>query len=260
VKIATFNVNSVRARLEPVLAWFKEAAPDVACLQELKCETNAFPKAEFEALGYTCAVLGQKAYNGVALLSKHGLEDITEGLPGGPDDPQARYIEGTIATKTGAVRVASLYLPNGNPPNTDKFAYKLKWMERLRARAKALLDLEEPFVLAGDYNVIPTPDDVWDEQAMAADALSRPETRAAFRRILHLGLTDAIRACDPRPHQYTYWDYQAGAYPKNHGFRIDHLLLSPQAADRLQSAGIDAHVRGWDKPSDHVPTWIELRV
>ncbi|HAH09476.1 MAG TPA: exodeoxyribonuclease III [Alphaproteobacteria bacterium] len=259
MKIATFNVNSVKARLEGVLAWVKEAAPDVAALQELKCETDAFPHQPFEDLGYICEVLGQKTYNGVALISKYPLEDVLRGLPGGPEDAQARYLEATVAPKGARpLRIAALYLPNGNPPDTEKFTYKLAWMERLYARAQSLLVSEEAFALCGDYNVIPTADDVWDEQAMAADALARPESRRAFRKLMHLGLTDAFRACDARPHQYTFWDYQAGAYPKNHGFRIDHLLLSPQAADRLVSAGIDAHVRGWERPSDHVPVWCEI--
>lgn len=260
MKIATFNVNSVKARLEGVLTWFREAQPDVACLQELKCETAAFPRTAFEDLGYNCAVLGQKTYNGVALLSKHPLEDVMEGLPGDDTDVQARYVEGTVAPKGArAVRVGALYLPNGNPVGTDKFAYKLGWMERLCDRAKDLLSTEEPFALCGDYNVIPTAEDVWDEKAMADDALARPESRRAFRKLLHLGLTDAFRACDPRGHQYTFWDYQAGAFQKGHGFRIDHILLSPQAADRLTGAGIDAHVRAWEKPSDHVPVWCTLK-
>lgn len=258
MKIATFNVNSIKVRLDGLLAWLKEASPDAVCLQELKCETQAFPKAAIEDAGFYTALLGQKTHNGVAILSKHPLEDILEGLPGDPSDEQARYVEAWVGAKGRGVRLGCLYLPNGNPLGTEKFTYKLNWMERLYGHAQSLLALEEPFVLAGDYNVIPTAEDVWDEKAMAGDALAQPESRRAFRKLLHLGLTDAFRACDPRPRQYTFWDYQAGAYQKNHGFRIDHLLLSPQAADRLSGAGIDAHVRGWEKPSDHVPVWCTL--
>ncbi len=258
MKIATFNVNSVKARLETVLAWFKSAAPDVACLQEIKCETNAFPREAFEALGYNCAVHGQKTYNGVALISKHKIEDIREGLPGDKSDEQARYIEGVIATKTGAVRVASVYAPNGNPIDTEKYPYKLKWMDRLIAHTKKLLVDEEPLVLGGDYNIIPTADDVYDPKAWANDALFKLDSRRKLREMLNLGLTDAFRACNANPHQYTFWDYQAGAWQKDHGLRIDHLLLSPQAADRLKTCVIDQKVRGWEKPSDHVPIWCEI--
>jgi exodeoxyribonuclease-3 len=258
MKIATFNVNSVKARLETVLAWFKSASPDVACLQEIKCETNAFPREAFEALGYNCAVHGQKTYNGVALISKHKIEDIREGLPGDKSDEQARYIEGVIATKTGAIRVASIYAPNGNPVETEKYPYKLKWMDRLIAHTKKLLVDEELLVMGGDYNVIPTPDDVWDPKAWANDALFKLESRRKLREMLNLGLTDAFRACNAKPHQYTFWDYQAGAWQKDHGIRIDHLLLSPQAADHLKTCVIDQKVRGGEKPSDHVPIWCEI--
>ena len=260
MKIATFNVNSVKARLDTVLGWFKQASPDVALLQEIKCETQNFPRLEFESLGYNCAVLGQKSYNGVALISKHKIEDVREGLPGDKSDEQARYIEGVIATKTGAVRVASIYAPNGNPPDTDKYPYKLGWMDRLTAHAEKLLAYEEVLVLGGDYNIIPTADDVYDPAAWANDALFKLETRRKLRRMLNLGLTDAFRACNVKPHQYTFWDYQAGAWQKDHGLRIDHLLLSPQAADRLKTCVIDQKVRGWEKPSDHVPVLCELDI
>ena len=260
MKIATFNVNSVKARLDTVLGWFKQAQPDVACLQEIKCETQNFPRLEFESLGYNCAILGQKSYNGVALISKHKIEDIQEGLPGDKSDEQARYIEGVIATKTGAVRVASIYAPNGNPPDTDKYPYKLKWMDRLIAHTKKLLAHEEMLVLGGDYNIIPTADDVYDPAAWAGDALFKLDTRRKLRQMLNLGLTEAFRACNPKPHQYTFWDYQAGAWQKDHGIRIDHLLLSPQAADRLKTCVIDQKIRGQDKPSDHVPIWCELAI
>ena len=260
MKIATFNVNSIKARIDTILTWFKQAQPDVACLQEIKCETNAFPRLEFEALGYNCAVLGQKSYNGVALLSKHKIEDVREGLPGAEGDDHARYIEGVVATKTGAVRVASIYLPNGNPPDTDKFTYKLKWMDRLIEHARELREYEEVLVMGGDYNVIPTAEDVHDPLAWTGDALFRLESRRQLRRIVNLGFTDAFRACNPEPHQYTFWDYQAGAWQKNNGIRIDHLMLSPQAADRLKACAIDKHVRAWEKPSDHVPIWCELDI
>ena len=258
--IATWNVNSVRQRLEHLVAVLRDVGPDVVCLQELKCVDEAFPRAEIEAEGYQVETHGQKGFNGVALLSKRRLEDVRRSLPGDPDDAQARYIEGVVSTGSGAVRVASIYLPNGNPVGTDKYPYKLAWMERLQRHAADLLLLEEPLVLAGDYNVIPEPEDVHDPAAWGEDALYRPETRAAFRRLLHMGLTDAVRACDDRPGRYTFWDYQAGAYQKNLGLRIDHLLLSPQAADRLASAWVHAAPRGWDKPSDHVPVIAELNV
>jgi exodeoxyribonuclease III len=258
MKIATFNVNSIKARVDTVLTWFKQAQPDVACLQEIKCETNAFPAFELEALGYNCAVIGQKSYNGVALISKHKIEDIQLGLPGDDADDHARYIEGTIVMKEGAVRVASIYAPNGNPPDTDKYPYKLKWMDRLIARASKLLEQEEPLVLAGDYNIIPTADDVYDASVWAGDALFKLETRRKLRQLTNLGFTDAFRAVNANPFQYTFWDYQAGAWQKDRGLRIDHLMLSPQAADRLKTCAIDKHTRAWDKPSDHVPIWCEL--
>ncbi len=258
MKIATWNVNSVKARIEAVLGWLKEAEPDVVGFQEIKCVDEAFPRLEFEALGYNVETFGQKTYNGVAILSRHPIEDVTRGLPGF-EDVQSRYIEAVIAPKGGrAIRFACLYLPNGNPVASEKYPYKLNWMAALQQRVESLLPLEESLIVAGDYNVIPTADDVHDPAAWARDALFLPETRAAFRRLENLGLTDAIRACNVLPHQYTFWDYQAGAWPKNNGIRIDHLLLSSQAADRLAGAGIDKHVRGWDKASDHVPAWCAL--
>ncbi len=260
MKIATWNVNSVKARLDTVIAWFREAQPDVACLQELKCEDQAFPAQAFEDLGYNVAVHGQKTYNGVALLSRMPAEDVIRGLPGDPDDAQARYIEATFSKAHLTVRVASLYLPNGNPPDTEKFTYKLRWMDRLESHARELLKREEPFVLAGDYNVIPMPLDARFPEAWTGDALFRPESRAAYRRLANLGLTDAVRQIHgDKPDLYTFWDYQAGAWQKNNGIRIDHLMLSPLAADRLADARIDKHVRGWEKPSDHVPVVITLK-
>lgn len=259
MKIATFNVNSIKARVDTVLTWFKQADPDIACLQEIKCDNNAFPRLEFEALGYHCEVHGQKSYNGVALLSKHKIEDVRTSLPGDDSDDHARYIEGVVATKAGAVRVASLYVPNGNPPDTEKYPYKLRWLDRLIAHAKGLLAHEEALVLGGDYNIIPEPEDVFEPQTWVNDALFKLETRRKLRQLLNLGLTDAFRACNAQPNQYSFWDYQAGAWQKDRGLRIDHLLLSPQAADRLKTCVIDKKVRAWEKPSDHVPVWAEIQ-
>jgi exodeoxyribonuclease-3 len=258
MKIATWNINGVKARLDVALTYLREKSPDVVCLQEIKCVDEGFPCGAFEDLGYSVATHGQKGFNGVAILSKVRPEDLIRGLPGAADDEQARYIEATVATPRGAVRVASIYLPNGNPIGTDKFAYKLAWMSRLDRHARKLLMGEEPLVLAGDFNVIPEPTDAKRPAAWTGDALFQPESRAAFRKLLGHGLTDAVRACHPEPGLYTFWDYQAGAWQKDDGIRIDHLLLSPEAADRLVAAGIDRFTRGWEKPSDHVPAWVEL--
>ena len=226
MRIATFNVNSIKARLAAVTSWLEETQPDIACLQELKCKDETFPTDDIEALGYNCAVLGQKTYNGVALLSRYPLEDVRRGLPGDEADEQARYIEAVVSVEDQALRVASLYLPNGNPAPGDKFDYKLGWMQRLTAHARELLSYEEPLVLAGDYNVIPRGIDVWDPDKWRDDALFRPESRAAFRELMALGFTDAIEACHGRATRYSFWDYQGGAWQKDHGLRIDHLLLS----------------------------------
>ncbi|WP_439575259.1 exodeoxyribonuclease III [Phreatobacter sp.] len=258
--IATWNVNSIKIRVENTLAWLAERKPDVVCLQELKCVDEAFPREPFEAAGYNVATHGQKTYNGVAILSKLPLEDVTPRLPGDEADEQARYIEAVVSTGAGAVRIGGLYLPNGNPVGTEKFPYKLGWMDRLIAHARARRALEEPFILAGDYNVIPMPEDAKNPQDWVGDALFQPETRSRFRQLAALGFTDALRACDASPGLYSFWDYQAGAWQRNNGIRIDHLMLSPQAADRLVTAGIDRHVRGFEKPSDHVPVWCELRL
>ncbi len=257
MKIATFNVNSVKARLGNLKDWLDEAQPDIACLQEIKCVDDAFPKSDIEALGYNVAVHGQKTYNGVAILSRHPLEDVTAGLPGDKSDEQARYLEAVVSIDGGAVRVASIYLPNGNGDD-EKYAYKLKWMDRLIDHARGLLAYEEPLVLAGDYNVIPTDNDVYDPAAWAEDALFLPETRAKFHALLNLGLTDAFRACHTEAHRYSFWDYQRGAWQKDNGIRIDHLLLSAQAADRLTGCDIDRAVRGREKPSDHAPVWASF--
>lgn len=260
MQIATWNINSVKARSDIAVAWLKEANPDVVCLQEIKCEDSGFPSALFEDLGYNVLVHGQKTYNGVAILSKATPEDVTRGLPGDPDDTQARYLEAVIPDPSGPVRVAAIYLPNGNPPGTEKYDYKLRWMDRLKDHARNLLALEEPLVLAGDYNVIPTPRDARFPENWTGDALFLPRTRAKFQELINLGFTDSVRqVMGNRDGIYTFWDYQAGAWQKNNGIRIDHLLLSPQAADRLAGARIDSHVRGWERPSDHVPVVITLK-
>ncbi|MHB8528799.1 MAG: exodeoxyribonuclease III [Caulobacteraceae bacterium] len=257
MRIATWNVNSINARLETVARWFEEEQPDVACLQEIKCVEEKFPAAPFARLGYNIAINGQKAYNGVALLSKTPLEDVRHGLPGEEGDDHARYLEAVVSGPS-PVRVAALYLPNGNPVGTEKFAYKLRWLARLEAHARALLALEEPLVLAGDYNVIPEPEDADNPASWLGDALFQPQSRAAFRALKWLGLTDAYMAADGAPGGYTFWDYQAGAWQRNHGIRIDHLMLSPEAADRLSGVVIHKQVRARDKPSDHVPVVVEL--
>jgi exodeoxyribonuclease III len=260
MRIATWNINGIKARIDSLVVWLKETSPDVVALQELKSVDEGFPAAEIEALGYNVAVHGQKGFNGVALLSKTPLQDVRRGLPGDDNDVQSRYIEAVVPAGNSVVRIGGLYLPNGNPIGTEKFTYKLAWMKRLEDHAAMLLGYEEPLVLLGDYNVIPMPEDAKSPKSWQEDALFQPESRAAFRRLLALGFTDAIRTGYPGPDIYTFWDYMAGAWQKNHGIRIDHLLLSPQAADRLVTCGIDKFTRGWEKPSDHVPVWIELDV
>lgn len=260
MKIATWNINGVKARIDSLLAWLKTAEPDVVCLQEIKSVSEGFPAGDIEALGYNVAVHGQKGFNGVALLSRFPMEDVRRGLPGEPDEAQSRYIEAVINAGKSIVRVGGLYLPNGNPQPGPKFDYKLAWMRCLETHARHLLALEEPLVLAGDYNVIPEPIDAKTPSAWVDDALFQPASRAAFRRLEALGLTDAIRATTPGPGVYTFWDYQAGAWQKDNGIRIDHVLLSPEAADRLRAAGIDRETRAWEKPSDHVPVWIDLDI
>lgn len=257
MKIATFNINGVKARAAALCDWLDEARPDVALLQEIKSVDEAFPRALFEDRGYNVETHGQKGFNGVAILSKLPLEDVSRGLPGDDGDEQARWIEATIVGKT-ALRLCCLYLPNGNPAPGPKYDYKLAWMERLRARAADLLATEEPALMAGDYNVIPQPRDAARPAAWEKDALYLPDTRAAFRRILNLGFTDAFRARHPGPGHYSFWDYQAAAWTRNDGILIDHVLLTPQAADLLTDSGIDTMVRGREKPSDHVPVWVEL--
>jgi exodeoxyribonuclease III len=258
MKIATWNINGVKARIDSALTYLRQAAPDVICLQEIKSLDEGFPSAPLEELGYNVAVHGQKGFNGVAILSKLPFDEVTRRLPGDTHDEEARFIEATLSVPAGVLKVASLYLPNGNPIGSEKFAYKLAWLKRLEAHTRTLLAEEVPLVLVGDYNVIPEPVDAKRPEVWTQDALFQPESRAAFRRLLNDGLTDAVRLCHPDPGVYTFWDYQAGAFQKDDGIRIDHLLLSPQAADRLTSAGIDRFTRGWEKPSDHVPVWVEL--
>lgn len=257
MKIATFNINGIKARIEALPTWLSEAKPDVAILQEIKSIDENFPREVFEDLGYQVETHGQKSFNGVAILSKLPLEDVSRGLPGDNEDEQARWIEATVIGKT-ALRICGLYLPNGNPAPGPKYDYKLAWMERLKRRAEELLAEETPFLMAGDYNIIPQPEDAARPEVWTDDALFRIESRTAWRRLLNLGLTEAFRARHAGPGHYSFWDYQAGAWNKNDGIRIDHFLLDPACADMLLDCQIDAHVRGREKPSDHVPVWIEL--
>lgn len=257
LRIATWNVNSIRQRLGHVLDYLKEARPDAVCLQETKCLDEAFPRLEIEELGYNIATHGQKGFNGVAILSKRPFE-TKPGLPGDPNDEQARYIEAELSTDKGAVRLASIYLPNGNPVDSEKYPYKLAFMDRLIAHAKGLLALEEPLILAGDFNVIPDERDATRPEQWVNDALFLPQTRAKFRELLNLGFVDALRATTDAGGLYTFWDYKTFGWQKNIGIRIDHLLLSPQAADLLEGVTIDKHMRGRDKASDHTPIRIDI--
>ena len=257
MKIATFNINGIKARAEALPAWLDQAHPDVVLLQEIKSVDDGFPRELFEDRGYFVETHGQKGFNGVAILSKLPLEDVTRGLPGDDADEQSRWIEATVVGKVG-LRLCGLYLPNGNPAPGPKYDYKLGWMERMRARAVELLASEMPVVMAGDYNIIPQAEDAAKPEAWTEDALFLPESRAAYRRILNLGFTEAFRTREPHPGHYSFWDYQAGAWERNNGIRIDHLLLSPQAADLMRDCGIDKDVRGAEKPSDHVPVWVEV--
>jgi exodeoxyribonuclease-3 len=261
MKIATWNINGVKARIDNLVAWLKESQPDIVCLQEIKTVDEGFPRADLEALGYHVETHGQKGFNGVAILSRLPFDEVTRGLPGDDDDDQSRFIEGVFSTAHGALRVVSLYLPNGNPISEDrKFGYKLRWMARLERWAEGRLRLEEPLVLAGDYNVIPEKVDAKRWQDWTGDALFQPESRQAFRRLLSLGFTEAIRSVTDAPDVYTFWDYQAGAWQKNNGIRIDHVLLSPEAANSLRAAAVEKHVRSWEKPSDHVPVVVEMDI
>ncbi|MEM8569909.1 MAG: exodeoxyribonuclease III [Pseudomonadota bacterium] len=259
MKIASFNINGIKARLPALLDWLADAKPDVAVLQEIKSIDANFPRTEFEDAGYSIETNGQRSFNGVAILSKLPLEDVTRGLPGDTADEQARWIEATVVGEE-AIRICGLYLPNGNPAPGPKYDYKLGWMDRLRARANALIKSETCALLAGDYNVIPQGIDCHDPSVWAADALFLPQTRSAYQRITNLGFTDALRASTPTDRIYTFWDYQAGAWQKDAGIRIDHILLTPDAADKLAACGIDKAVRAREKPSDHVPIWVELEI
>jgi len=259
MKIVTYNLNGIRARLPRLVEYLQEEKPDALCLQEIKCADEAFPIEDVRSAGYDGVWHGQKGFNGVAILTpvEAGPPALRRtGLPGDPDDTHSRYIEAEVK----GVVIGSIYLPNGNPVGTEKFAYKLAWMERLREHSRELLAEERPVVLAGDWNVIPTDshDDVFSVRAMAHDALMQPESRAAFRTLLHQGWTDALRALHPDEPMYTFWDYTAGAWQRDAGFRIDHLLCDPLAADRLRGAGVDRWARGEEKASDHAPTWVEL--
>ncbi len=256
MKVASYNLNGIRARLPRLLEWLEREKPDVACLQELKCADESLPIADIEAAGYGAVWHGQKGFNGVAVLVRGGTPQLRRtGLPGDPDDSHSRYIEAEV----DGLIVASLYLPNGNPVGTDKFTYKLRWMERLREHAAELLAEERPVVLAGDWNVVPEDRDVFSPGATRHDAVMQPEAREEWRRLLHLGWTDALRALHPdEPKLYTFWDYTAGCWQRDAGFRLDHLLCSPEAAERLRGAGVDRWARGEEKASDHAPTWVEL--
>lgn len=257
MKIATFNINGVKARIDGLTTWLADSAPDVAVLQEIKSVDEGFPRQAIEDLGYNVETHGQKGFNGVAILSKFPLEDVTRGLPGDDSDEQARWIEATVVGQK-ALRICGLYLPNGNPAPGSKYDYKLAWMERLFARAQDLILHEEPALMCGDYNIIPQPEDAARPDAWTDDALFRLESRAAFRRILNLGYTEAFRARQTDAGHYSFWDYQAGAWDRNNGIRIDHFLLTPQCADLLRDCWIEKDLRGREKPSDHVPVWVDL--
>lgn len=257
MKIASFNINGIKARTEALPRWLDSAKPDVVLLQEVKSIDENFPRELFEDRGYNVETHGQKSFNGVAILSKLQLEDVVRGLPGDDADEQARWIEATVMGEK-AIRVCGLYLPNGNPVPGPKYDYKLAWMNRLRSRAKDLLLQEEPALMAGDYNIIQQDEDAARPEAWRDDALARPESRAAWRQLLNLGFTEAFRARNQAPEHYSFWDYQAGAWQRNDGIRIDHFLLTPQCADLLEDCQIDAEIRGHEKPSDHVPIWVKL--
>ena len=256
MKIATYNVNGINGRLSVLLAWLKEAKPDVVCLQELKAMQNKFPEKELQAAGYHSIWHGQKSWNGVAILSRYGdMQELRRVLPGDPEDGHSRYIEAIV----NKMVIGCLYLPNGNPYPGPKFEYKLKWFKRLTVHAKKLLAHDVPVALIGDFNVMPTELDVYKPERWVDDALFRIEVRTAFKRLTDLGWTDAIRKLYPKDRIYTFWDYFRNAFDRDAGLRLDHFLLSPQLSRRLTAAGVDRHVRGWEKTSDHAPAWIELK-
>jgi exodeoxyribonuclease III len=255
MKIATYNVNGVNGRLPVLLRWLKESEPDIVCLQELKAPQEKFPEKAILDAGYLPIWHGQKSWNGVAILSRIGApKEIRRALPGDPEDIHSRYIEAAI----GNITIGCLYLPNGNPVPGPKFEYKLAWFNRLAAHAKTLLAKGAPTVLTGDYNVMPTELDVYKPERWADDALFKPEVRAAYKKLVDQGWTDALRKLYPGEVIYTFWDYFRNAYGRNAGLRIDHFLLSPNISDQLKNAGVDRHVRGWEKSSDHAPVWIIL--
>ncbi len=256
MRVASFNINGIKARLPRLLEWLEETRPAVACLQEIKTQDAGFPADEFEKLGYHAVWHGQKGFNGVAILADGATPvEVQRGLPGDPDDEQSRYLEVDVF----GLRVVNIYLPNGNPCPGPKFDYKLAWMERLHARMAAILAEEVPAIVTGDFNVIPHDRDIWSPGAMADDALMQPASRDAYMRLLHQGWTDAIATHNPAGGVWTYWDYQAGAWQRDHGFRIDHALLSPELADRLEACGVDKDHRGREKASDHAPIWVRLK-
>ena len=255
MRIATYNINDVRKRIEPLRAWLDVTAPDVVCLQELKCTEAAFPRDAIRAMGYEALVLGQKSWNGVAILAKGAAPlEIRRGLPGDPTDKEARYIEAAI---DGMV-IGCCYMPNGNPQPGPKFAYKLDWFERFSAHAAGLMASGHPTVLAGDYNVVPTDADIYATRSFKDNALLQPEPRAAYQALLDAGWTDALHRQSPRAPLYTFWSYLRNRWPRDAGMRIDHLLLSPKVAKRMRQAGVDRAVRGLDGASDHAPAWVEL--
>jgi exodeoxyribonuclease-3 len=255
ITVASFNVNGIKARLPRLIEWLNETRPDIACLQEIKTQDDGFPAADLAAIGYQAIWHGQKGFNGVAILAREASPvEVQRGLPGDAEDEQARYLEADVL----GLRVVCIYLPNGNPQPGPKFDYKLRWMDRLAARMDTIMAAEVPAVVIGDYNVIPADHDIWDRRAMADDALMQPASRAAWRRLTHAGWTDALGTHNPRGGVWTYWDYQAGAWPRDHGFRIDHALLSPELADRLQACGVDKSYRGREKASDHAPIWVRV--
>lgn len=257
MKISTYNVNGLNARLPSLLRWLKEEAPDVACLQELKMIDEKFPVLSITQAGYNAIWHGQKSWNGVAILAKNELDlvEVGRGLPGDPDDLQSRFIEARVNDE---LLVCCLYLPNGNPAPGPKFDYKLKWLERLIEKGKTLVESETPVVLLGDYNVVPTDMDVYKPERLKYDAVFLPETKDAYQRLLEQGWTDSLRKLNPDTKIYTFWDYFRKSYERDAGIRLDHLLLNPVLAKRLESAGVDRHVRGWEKPSDHAPVWINI--
>lgn len=256
MKIATYNVNGVNGRLPVLLRWLDETAPDIVCLQELKAPQEKFPEAAIQEAGYTAVWHGQKSWNGVAILSRSGkIEEVSMGLPGDPEDNQSRYIQASI----DGLLIGCLYLPNGNPAPGPKFDYKLEWFKRLQIHAQKLMDRGVPVILTGDFNVMPTELDVYKPERWVDDALFRPETRAAFSKLMSQGWTDAIRKLYPDEKIYTFWDYFRNAYGRDAGLRIDHFLLSPAVSGRLMAAGVDRNVRGWEKTSDHGPVWIEIK-